>query len=441
LRAVARSSIFHPLSSIFYLLILAICLLASPAGRAQRQGASKQEGEARKPPISSHVILIAIEGLRSDFVTGAESKRLNIPTIQALRSRGSYAVGIESVFPTQSVPAYASMITGSPPADHGLTSDYSFDQESASISVEPHKLAGEIKIETIFDLARRANLVTAAVGFPGAGAPIMFNQPDVAADFVKAAAAAEIIERHCPNLLMVNFTSFDEAQRRHGLLSAESIKAMEAIDDFVKKIIDAAEKFEMAEEATFILVSDSGSSKIEKEFNPNVLLAKKGWLTSDGQGRVTSWLAVAQSFGGSAAVFVKDPKDEKFIREVETFFTQHAEKPDSPIWRIITRREATKLGADPRVALYLDAAPLYAITAKTTGSPVTNLSKGADRAVRGYAPSRVEMRALFVIAGKGIKSGAQTPYARLIDVAPTVARLLGLEMKTARGRVISEVLK
>jgi predicted AlkP superfamily pyrophosphatase or phosphodiesterase len=421
------------------LLLLVICVIAA---QARQQDAPKREAEVRKPPISSHVILIVIEGLRSDFVTGAESKRLNIPTIQALRSRGSYAVGIESVFPTQSVPAYASMITGSLPADHGLTSDYSFDQESASISVEPHKLAGEIKIETIFDLARRANLVTAAVGFPGAaGAPIMFNQPDVAADFVKAAAAAEIIERHCPNLLMVNFTSFDEAQRRYGLLSGESIKAMEAIDDFVKKIIDAAEKFEMAEEATFILVSDSGSSKIEKEFNPNVLLAKKGWLTSDGQGRVTSWLAVAQSFGGSAAVFVKDPKDEKFIREVETFFTQQAEKPDSPIWRIITRREATKLGADPRVALYLDAAPLYAITAKTTGSPITNLSKGADRAVRGYAPSRVEMRALFVIAGKGIKSGAQTPYARLIDVAPTVARLLGLEMKTARGRVISEVLK
>ena len=104
-------------------------------------------------------------------------------------------------------------------------------------------------------------------------------------------------------------------------------------------------------------------------------------------------------------------------------------------------RDATKLGADPRAALYLDAAPKYAITAKTTGSSVTRLPKGADRTARGYAPSRVEMRALFVIAGKGIKSGAQTPYARLIDIAPTVARLLGLEMKTARGRIISEVIK
>jgi predicted AlkP superfamily pyrophosphatase or phosphodiesterase len=240
---------------------------------------------------------------------------------------------------------------------------------------------------------------------------------------------------------MINFTSFNDAQRRHGLLSAESLKALEMIDAHVKKLIDAAEKFRMAEDTTFIMVSDSGASKVEKEFNPNVLLAKKGWLAADHQGRVTSWRAVAQSFGGSAAVFVKDPKDEGFIHEVETFFTQQAEKPDSPIWRIITRSEVTKLGGDPRVALYIDAAPLYAISSRMTGSPITNLSKGADRATSGYAPSRVEMRALFVIAGKGVKSGAQTPYARLIDIAPTMAKLLGLEMKTARGRVISEVLK
>jgi predicted AlkP superfamily pyrophosphatase or phosphodiesterase len=424
------------------LLLLVFCAIVAPSRQAQRQEAPKQTGAARKPPISSHVILIVIDGLRSDFVTGAESKRLNIPAIQSLKSRGSHAVGIESVFPTQTVPAHVSMITGSPPADHGVTSDYSFDPERASALIESPKAAGEIKMETIFDLARRANLITAAVGFPGAtGAPVMYNRPDVAVDFFKAAAAAEIIERYCPNLLMINFTSFDESQRRYGLLSDESLKTMESIDGFVKKIIDAAEKFRMAEDTTFILVSDSGLSKVEKEFNPNVLLAKKGWLASDGRGQVTSWRAVAQSFGGSAAVFVKDPKDEEFTREVEAFFTQQAEKPDSPIWRIITRREATRLGADPRPALYLDAAPLYAITARTTGSSITNLSKGADRAARGYAPSRMEMRALFVIAGKGIKSGEQMPYARLIDIAPTVARLLGLEMKTARGRVISEVLK
>ncbi len=430
-------------------LALALCLPAASAGQAQQADQqnppnerAKREGKAKKPSISSHVILITINGLRSDFVIGAESQRLNIPNIQALRSRGSYAVGFESVFPSQTIPAHASMITGTLPADHGVTSDYPFDPENASQSKEPYKSAKEIKTDTVFDLALRENLLTATAGFPlTADATFNFTRPDAADDNAKATSAAEIIGTLRPNLLLVNFTSFDVAQRRYGLLSPESLKAIETIDGLIKKIIDAAATAKIDEETTFIVVSDSGASKVEKEFNPNVLLAKKGWLAVDGLGRVTSWRAVAQPFGGSAAIFVKDPKDEAFARELETFFIQQAEKPDSPIWRIIPRRDAAKLGADPHVALYLDAAPAYTITDKTTGSTITNIPRGTDRTTRGYAPSRLEMRALFIIAGKGIKSGSQAEYARLIDIAPTVARLLGLEMKTARGRVISEVMK
>jgi len=435
--------------NILLLLALIICLLAVPtrqARQAPQQNPSKQEAKqenkAKKPPISSHVILITINGLRSDFVVGGESQRLNIPTIQSLRSKGSYAVGIESVFPSQTIPAHASMITGSLPADNGVTSDYSFDQENPAQSKGLYRSAKEVKTDTIFDLARRMNLVTAAVGFPlTADAAIDFNLPDTSEDFLKASAAAEIIQKHRPNLLLVNFTSFDAMQRRYGLLSAESLKSIEMIDGLVKKIIDATEGANIAEETSFILVSDSGASKVEKEFNPNVMLVKKGWLVSDGQGQIVSWRAIAQPFGGSAAIFARDPKDEDFGRELETFFKQQADKPDSPIWRIIPRRDATKMGADPRVALYLDAAPSYAIRSKTTGSPMTNLTKGADRTTRGYAPSRVEMRALFIISGNGIKSGVQVEYARLIDIAPTIAKLFGLEMKTARGRVIAEVIK
>src|SRR5262249_43978008 len=156
------------------------------------------------------------------------------------------------------------------------------------------------------------------------------------------------------------------------------------------------------------------------------------------QGKIISWQAAVQSLGGSAAVFVKDPKDENFAREVEDFFHEQAEKPDSPIWRVLPKRDAAKLGADSRAAFYLDAAPNFAISARTTGSSIT---KAPYRGATGYAPSRVEMRAAFIITGKGIKPNIKVEYARLIDVAPTIARLLGLEMKTARGRVIAEVIK
>lgn len=423
--------------NIFFLppLALILCLFAA----AQEQNPPKQESKAKIQPISSHVVLISVGGLRSDFVAGAESHRLRIPTIQSLLAKGSYAVATESVFPSQTIPAHATMITGTQPADHGVTSDYPFNEKEAAPSEKPYKSARELKTDTVWELTRRMNLITAAVGFPlTTDAAINFNLPDEVDDSSKASAAAEIIEKHRPNLLLINFTSYDAAQRRHGLLSEEALRSLEVIDGLVKKIIDATERSRIAEGTSFIVVSDSGAARVEKEFNPNVILAKKGWLTSDSQGRIVSWQAIAQSFGGSAAIFVRESQDEKFVRKVEEFFNRQAEKPDSPIWRVIPKRDATKLGADPRAALYLDAAPSYAISSKTTGSSVT---KAAFRATRGYAPSRAEMRGAFIIAGNGIKSGARLEYARLIDVAPTIARLLGLEMKTARGRVLAEVIK
>lgn len=469
-------------------LALISCLFAALAGQPHRQNSSKQESKTKTLPISSHVVLITISGLRSDFVTNAESYRLRILTILSLRAKGSYAVGIESVFPSQTLPSHATIITGSLPADHGVTADYAFDEKGSLQSPQPYRSAKSIKTDTICDLARRGNLVTAAVGFPlTTDAVIDFNLPDTVEekkdglsdrpardrdahssglrneilsalkseskatpigkserllsspeDLFKASAGAYLIEKYRPNLLLINFTSFDAAQRRYGLLSDESVRSLELVDELIKKIIHAAEHARIIEETTFIIISDSGAAKIEKEFSPNVILAQKGWLTSDAQGRIISWQAIAESFGGSAAIFVRNPQDEVFVREVETFFHKQAEKPDSPIWRVIPKRDATKLGADPRVALYLDAAPSYAISSRTTGSSIT---RSANRTAQGYSPSRSEMRAVFIVAGKGIKSGAKMEYARLIDVAPTIAKLLGLEMKTARGRVLAEVIR
>jgi predicted AlkP superfamily pyrophosphatase or phosphodiesterase len=493
-----RRKVSRPIALLLFSLLI-ICLFVIQAGRARGQNSSRQENKSRPQPISRHVILITISGLTPEIVAPAESQRLRIPTIRSLRAGGSFAVGIESVFPSQSIPAHASILTGTQPSDHGVTSDYPFEVKEALQSGLPYQSAKAIKTDTLFELAGRAKLLTAAVGFPlTSGAAVDFNLPDEAGapdkqdksgkidgtkpasrpptenlndhppglraeilskmktpsttvapgkgpeifqhseDLFKASAAAYLIEKHRPNLLLVNFSSFDAAQRRYGALSEESVKSLEITDGLIKEIVDAAKRSQIEEETTFILVSDSGVAKVEKEYSPNVLLAKKGWLTTDAQGKIVSWQAAVQSLGGSAAVFVKDPQDEKLAREVEAFFHEQAEKPDSPIWRVLSKRDAAKLGADPRAAFYLDAAPTYAFSARTTGSLIT---KAPYRGARGYAPSRVEMRAAFIIAGNGIKSNIKVEYARLIDVAPTIARLLGLEMKTARGRVITEVIK
>lgn len=389
-----------------------------------------------KPPrLTSHVVLISISGLRADHANNPEAFRLKIPTIQALRAKGSYAVGVESVYPSQSKPAHVSIATGVLPADHGVTSDYLFDEQTGQQSAAPHLLAKEIKAETIWDAAKREGLVTAAINFPmTAGASLNFNFPEMPAN---ANTIADLMRRERPNLLLINFDALDASQRRFGLLSKEALAVMEQIDGSIKKIVAAVEEAKLADDTTILIASDCGASQIEREFKPNVLLAKKDFLTTDGQGNVKSWRAVAQSFGGSAAIFLKNPQDEATAREVEKVFTELEKEPDNPLWRITLRRDATRLGADPRPLLYLDAAPRVVISPRAIGSTT---GKTEQRSATGYLPSRAEMRATLIIAGKGIKVNQRIEYARLIDIAPTLARLLGLEMKSARGRVLAEVI-
>ena len=429
-----RNRIFLTVASVLF--SLGGCFIASL--QAQQQKPTPTPGKPKPPKLTSHVALITISGLRADHANDPASFRLKIPNLQSLRAAGSYAVGVESVYPSQSIPAHVSLVTGVLPADHGVTADHPFDEQSGAQSASTFHSAKTIKADTIWEAVKREHLLAAAVGFPvTADANIAFNLSEAAtnSDAAKAEAAIGLIEKHQPNLLAVTFTSFDAAQRRHGLLSTEAKSALETIDGLIGKIVSASAK--MKDQTSFLIVSDHGASKVEHEFRPNVLLAKKGFLTTDGQGNVKSWRAVAQVFGGSAAIFLKNPQDESTAQEAEQLFRDLEKDSDNPLWRITVRREAARLGADPRAAFFLDAAPSFQMSERANGSTT---AKTADRVAHGYLPSRAEMRGALFISGKAIKANQRIEYARLIDLAPTIARLLGLEMKTARGRVLSEVI-
>ena len=69
---------------------------------------------------------------------------------------------------------------------------------------------------------------------------------------------------------------------------------------------------------------------------------------------------------------------------------------------------------------------------------VTNeTSKGAH----GYIQTERQLGASFVISGYGIKKGVVLDDIDNLDVAPTMATLLGVKFKDTDGRVLTEVLK
>jgi predicted AlkP superfamily pyrophosphatase or phosphodiesterase len=364
--------------------------------------------QTKKKPIpaaiTSKVILISIDGLKTEDLN---NPRLNIPNLKYLREKGVIALNVESVYPSTKLPAYASLITGMFPSDHGVTADNIFDEEKG---ISSDQQFSEIKSETIWQAAKRTGIKTAAINFP-------FTK-DEELDFKSDSITDEAIK-----------------QSQLILISLDISATLEAHDLSIKRILE----FLKLDEVTLIIVSPHGSAKADQEFRPNQFLAKKGFLTFDAEGKIKDWIAATHSSEGSAAIYLKDQNNEEATKSLEAIFREIQIQNHSPISRIVTKKEAAKLGADPRAAFFIEAAPGVMISEK--GSAKKSKENFVSRSVAGYLPSRTEMRGTFIVAGKGVKSKSQIEYARIVDIAPTIARLLGFELKASRGHIISEIIE
>ncbi|MFN7927285.1 MAG: ectonucleotide pyrophosphatase/phosphodiesterase [Blastocatellia bacterium] len=399
---------------------------ARPTLTAQQRKPEKKTPE--KPlPLTSHLVLIFVDGLRNE---DWQNPKLNLPTLKSLQTQGASVLNLESVYPSQSLPAHATILTGMFPADHGIFADANLDEKWRKTLGE--QTTTDLKTATILQLAKQSGLKTAVTNFPLVKeATTDFNSQDFSQTLVW-------LENNRPQLACFRFQELAMAIQRFGLDSAEANRALEEIDTSLKKIVETIERAGIKNETTLLVVSSHGYAKVQQEFRPNVILAKKGWLTLDGKGNVAEWKAIARSFGGAAAVYLKDAKNEAAVKEVESLFEEVHKSEASPIWRLISRQDAVKLGADPHAAFFIEAAPGFAISEQAAGKRTTEkLSKDAAQAISGYIPSRSEMRGSLLLSGKGIKPQVLMEYAHLVDIAPTIARLLGLELKPARGHALS----
>jgi predicted AlkP superfamily pyrophosphatase or phosphodiesterase len=68
-----------------------------------------------------------------------------------------------------------------------------------------------------------------------------------------------------------------------------------------------------------------------------------------------------------------------------------------------------------------------------TGGPVT-AAVPQQRGSHGYLASDPDMDALFIASGYGVRAGALSGRISNVDVAPTIAKLLGVALPSAKGK-------
>lgn len=439
--------------------------------------AGTSPGETARP----HLVVISIDGLVPAYYVRPDRWGLRIPHLRQLRRQGAYAEGVIGVYPSVTYPSHTTIMTGALPADHGIVANTIFDEPTKPPARRWYWQAAFIKVDTLWAAAKRAGLRVASVGWPVTveAQEIDWNLPEIwdpfaprsafPAPFRKYAtpgliervlkwakktpsdyrpnddfrvdAAVYLIEQMKPHLLLVHLIDLDGTQHRYGPYSDQAFQMTEKQDARVGRLLEALRRADLLSSTTVAIVSDHGFMRIDKLFNPGVALVRAGLVQLDERGGVRRWAAAIHSNGGSAAVYLKEPENRSAALKVEKLFRAYAGPHGLPLRQILTRQQLDRYGANPRAFLFLEAASHYGLTAKLRGPLIEDAPPGV-RGKHGYLPDRPEMYASLILWGRGIRARRHRELARMVDIAPTFARLLHIEFHPpAYSRPLTDMIQ
>ena len=233
-----------------------------------------------------------------------------------------------------------------------------------------------------------------------------------------------------PFFLSAYFASFDESAHQNGVYSREAAASLEKIDRMLGELIEEAEKI-TGGDLVVCVVSDHGTLDNTHNISPNVLLHEAGLITTDESGNVASWRAFSQRAGGTAEIRLADKEDREAAEILKGIMDRLISDPDSGILEIVDNEGARKRGGFPDAAYVLISEKGYELRDDVDGEYCR--TRLTQKAQHGYSEEFPEMRASFMLTGKGIAPG-NLENVRLIDVAPTLAGIMHVELPDAEGR-------
>ena len=413
------------------------------------------------------VLMISVDGLRPDYVTAADTHGLKIPALRRFVTEGAFAEGVEGVIPTVTYPSHTTLITGVWPAKHGILSNTVFDPLRTGQSAW-YWYAEDIRVPTLWDAAARAGWTTASVHWPvSVGARVTWNIPEYwrantpeDAKLLRALATpgllaeleaelgpypraleaeddeargrftARLLEKKRPGLLTLHLIALDHVQHDTRPFSAETFAVLERLDAVVGRLREAAER--LAPGRAFVaIVSDHGFARTDATLNLFVAFRDAGLLTME-RGRITDWKAIPWSAGGSAAIVLKDPADGVTREQTRALLDKLAAEPASGIDRVLDAATLHARGGFPPASFVVGLKPGWQMVSTLTGSMLA-AGKGGTH---GHLPDVPELRASFFLIGPGVPAGRALGLIDMRDVAPTLARRVGLSLSTADGKIL-----
>lgn len=418
------------------------------------------------------VIFVTLDGFPARAL---EDPRLPMPTLRALAASGAVAEGIRPINPTVTWPNHTALITGVNASKHQVMANglIQFPADGGAPEVEPwvdkEKL---VHARTLYEAAAEKGLTTGQVDwvaiYGAKGVQWQFGEkPDVRdsipqeliadglltreqveqfgensspawRDEIWTDAAVDIIEKHTPNLLLLHLLETDSIQHEYAPFSAAAFASYAYADHCLQRVVEAARRAGILDRTTFVIAADHGFATYTHSIYPNTALLKLGLLHKQGNQYVGQVWVKAE--GGAASLYIRDARlRAEWMPKLKAYFSGVP-----GVAHVYTNAEAQSLGlpsdavSDQAPQLYLTASPDYAFEDTVAEELVsTHVARGQH----GYLNTMPEMQALFVASGAAIKPGIRLGAITNLQVAPTVALILGVQLPDAVEPPLKEMLR
>ena len=429
-------------------------------------GAAPAHGQKKDAPL---LVVISIDGLRPDYITAADAHGAKVPNFRRFVKEGAYADGVTGVVPTVTYPSHTTLMTGVWPATHGILANTTFDPLQKNYQGW-YWYAEDIRVPTLWDAAGQAGRSTASVQWPvTVGAKITWNIPEFwragtpedakllrvvttpglldearkdlgeyrggidaspESDEVRGKYAAWILEKKKPGLLTLHLTALDHIEHDTGAFSTEDIAVLERLDVVIGQVRAAAERAAPGR-AYVAVVSDHGFANYDHELNLISAFRQAKLFSVDDKGRITDWRAMPWETGGSAAIVLKDAQDQATLAEVRELLAKLAADPANGIDRVLDTEELHQRGGYPNASFFVGMKTGWRTGSALNGQVLSAIKPGGTH---GQLPDVPELRASFFLVGPGIPAGKDLGLIDMRDIAPTLAKEVGLSLPSAEGK-------
>ena len=418
--------------------------------------------------MKTPLVIISFDGLSTKDLEYVST----LPGFKRFLNEASGSKHVETVYPSVTYAAHASIITGCYPKRHGIVDN---------TKVEPHRYENpdwywyqkDIMVPTLYDIAHDHDYSVAALLWPTTGrSKIAYNMPEIfsnrkwtsqmmvsiyagspsfqlglvkkhghlrdgkkqpALDHFTTASTLDTISKYQPDMLLVHLTDLDSIRHLHGHNSPEALESLHRHDKRLTQILDALAAHEKYNHAYIAILGDHSSKDVSEGISVNGKLKSLGYLSPI--------KAYAKSCDGSCYIYGYDVdlKDE-IIANLKLALSE------IPQVQFYNHAEIVAKGADPKAWCMLEATPPYHFVDDILDlwiQPVEQIPyyKGSKiTAVHGFRPELHDYDTVFYVRGPYIDPHVEIPRMHLVDIAPTLADLLGFSLPNVDGESLKRTL-